>query len=145
MLTLRLGTAAPIRVATGGRGGLWAPLSETVEGLELSVTDLGEGRIGLCPDAEHCVPVPPEAVDHSGGAPFLDLQLLAPALGLAIAHDAAGRRAVVVPGDTPEALDSPPGRSGAASGVVLPDLRTGAPTPLGALGRRSVVFAWASW
>ena len=43
----------------------------------------------MCPDHNRCIPVPAEALDRSEGVPYLNLQLLAEALGLTIARDPA--------------------------------------------------------
>lgn len=139
-LTVRLGSHPPVRVPHIDRPGLWLPLGQCADFLDLHVTDLGEGRIGLCPEPDRCVPVPDEAIDRAA-APSIDIAILAPALGLAIARDADGRRAAVVPG----AVADPSRPPDTAGDLLLPDVWTDAPLSLAERGRRSCVFAWASW
>ena len=114
--------------------GTWVVLDALVtSGFE--VKELGDDRIGLCPDPDRCVPV--SASQRRGDA--VDLEPLAPALGLVVASD--GHHAVVrwAPGGDASHL-----RAGDQLSLELPDL-DGDVRPVVAPHGRMAVFAWASW
>ena len=137
---VRLGATATVEVADVPDGSLWLPLDDLLGALDWHVTPLGDQRIGLCPDEQRCVPVPPEAVSNPPGqAPRIDLGALADPLGVSVVRH--GRFAAVVPHTA--ASRTPAAASG--RGIVLPEVTTGEPVPLAEAGRRRCVFAWASW
>lgn len=139
VLDVRLGPDT-IVVGHGGVGNeVWVAVEHVAEAFGWSVTDLGGAEIGLCPDPDTCVPVPSAATRSDDGRARVDLAALADPLGLAVAR--RGGRAAVVAGGR----GSVGGRAASAHGLVLPDARTGLPTALVEEGRRTCVFAWASW
>lgn len=139
MVTVRLGRDEHVEVPDHGADTLWVPLDALVRGLGWHVTDLGQGRLGLCPDAERCIPAPDELVDARDGTVLVDLARLADPLGVALARQPGRAAAVAYPPEGTTAVDT------RAVAPTLEDIRTGAPLDLADSGRRRCVFAWASW
>lgn len=135
-MTIHLPGGRSVPRNMGGDGATWVDL-DALESAGIEVKELGEGKIGLCPSAERCIPVPDDA--RRGVA--IDLGALAEALGLVIADD--GRHAVVRRGPDTEQVDSEL-EVGGQFDLRLPDL-DGDEQPLAASHGRSAVFAWASW
>lgn len=119
--------------------GVWVPLSTVVAG-GFSEADLGDGRLGLCPAPDRCVPVPADARITWGGEDLVRVDRLADALGLVVAADDA--RAAVLRADPADAATAP---AGERVDLALPSLKDGRPVRLAEDGRRTCVFAWASW
>lgn len=119
--------------------GLWAPLDGVAAALGLEVRDLEEQSIGLCPSDDICVPVPQSALTTQNGVRAIRLQDLAAPLGLAIATDS--HHAVVLAGDIGAVSAGP----GAPLVAQLPSVHTGEAEPIGHPGKKTAIFAWASW
>lgn len=138
-MLIHLGEDAPAVEALRDDG-LSAPLDIMAAALDLEVRDLGEGSVGLCPSNDICVPVPQSALTARSGVRVTRLDDLAAPLGLAIAMDT--HHAVVLPG----AL-RPVSAAGLGAPLVaqLPSVHTGEVEPLAHSGKKTAIFAWASW
>ena len=142
MVTVQLGGEYRTTGSAERAEALWVPLADVLRALRMDLSDLGEGRIGLCPDEDRCIPVPSEAVRQSAGGREVDMRALAEPLGFALAQDPA-RAALVRANKAVAAPAGIPAVSGAE--LALPDVRTGQEMRLAEEGRRSCLFAWASW
>ncbi|MBW3589306.1 MAG: hypothetical protein KY429_07795 [Actinobacteria bacterium] len=120
--------------------GLWVPLDIVAAALELEVRDLEEESIGFCPSDDICVPVPQSALTTQKGVTAIRLQDLAASLGLAIASDTD--HAVVLTGAVRTVSFA---QLGAPLVAQLPNVHTGEVEPLGHPGKKTAIFAWASW
>jgi len=129
----------------------WVPL-EALAALDVTIKDLGDGAIGLCPDDERCVVVPQHALASgksagtSGESPAdepvsaVDLTDLAGDLDLVVAddgHHAAVRRSAS--GGSAVRL-----HTGDTFDLMLPDV-DGIEGSVVTGDGRVAVFAWASW
>ncbi|MEX2562968.1 MAG: hypothetical protein WD358_06900 [Nitriliruptoraceae bacterium] len=129
----------------------WMPL-DALAALDVTIKDLGDGAIGLCPDDDRCVVVPQHALASGrpadtteepatdGPAGAVDLTDLAGDLDLVVAddgHHAAVRRSVS--GGSAVRL-----HAGDAFDLALPDLN-GVEGSVVTGDGRVAVFAWASW
>jgi hypothetical protein len=113
------------------------PLEGLAGALGWELKPLDDDRFGLCPEPDRCVPIPENAV--AGGELLLDHDEAVAALGLISVND---RDHTVV-----ELTDTP--ASGLGTGDLvdlrLPDASSGDLRPLVEPGRRTAIYAWASW
>lgn len=120
----------------------WLPLAAVEKHLGMSVKSLGDGRFGLCPDPDLCVPVPPYAVSERDGRSYVRLDEIAQELGIVVESD---RSRTVVTSGTGAGVASAAAAGAVVGDLTLPAVDGGEPTALATSGQRGVVFAWASW
>jgi hypothetical protein len=137
-MTVHLPTHRSVPRTDGPAGGTWIDVG-SLDDLGMDIKDLGDGRIGLCPTPERCIPVPEDA--RRGDT--VDLSSLAEALDLVVADD--GHHAVIRHAPTGSGTrDARHVEVGDHVEVTLPDL-DGHDRPMIPPHGRAAVFAWASW
>lgn len=145
MVSARLvGTAKRLPLDLGSEGAPWLQLRPAADALGWKVTDAG-GLLGLCPDADTCIPVPAEAVRDSGGQQSVRLDpALQEALGIAVAAD--DHDAVVVTAPRDGGASAPAGGGLPDLGAItLPHARSGARQGLSGGEPGTALYVWASW
>jgi hypothetical protein len=91
---------------------------------------------GAC-KGDVCVPLPGRLLDGD----TVDLEVLAPLLGMPLVHDEVHDLWAAGPESGGRALST-----ASVPDIELPDIRTGAPFALRSLrGQKVVLVAWASW
>jgi hypothetical protein len=138
-MLLHLPSQQPIDVGSG-RGGAWVPLDMLLEAFDFRVKRIGAAGLGVCPTDVVCAVVPESARRPGDGQVEILAEWLVESLGMVLVKDEFNSVMLAAPPWQPATdLQAIP------TGLSLPDIPSGVPTPLVSGLMRTVVFAWASW